>query len=180
MELIGGVEKREIRIVAYDQRWPARFAEERARIVAALGRRARRIEHIGSTAVPGLPAKPIIDIDLSVEDPDDESAYLGALEAAGYHLRVREPGHRMVRSAALDVHVHVCAIGSDWEARHVLFRDWLRAHPADADDYARLKLQLAQRDWPDMNAYAAAKSDKIMPILRLAGASDDSWQAPDA
>ncbi len=107
MELLGGVEKREIRIVAYDEGWPARFGEERARIVAALGRRARRIEHIGSTAVPGLPAKPIIDIDLSVEDPDDESAYLGALEAAGYHLRGREPGHRMVRSAALDVHVHV-------------------------------------------------------------------------
>ncbi len=78
MELIGGVEKREIRIVAYDERWPARFADESARIEVALGGRARRIEHIGSTSVPGLAAKPIIDIDLSVDDPDDEAAYLGA------------------------------------------------------------------------------------------------------
>lgn len=174
MELIGGIEKREIRVVAYDERWPARFAEERARIAAALGPRARRIEHIGSTSVPGLAAKPIIDIDLSVDDPDDEPSYLAALEASGYHLRVREPGHRMVRSAELDVHVHVCASGSEWEQRDRLFRDWLRSHPEDATRYAELKLELAKRDWPDMNAYAAAKADTIAAILEAARAARDA------
>ncbi|MHA6630937.1 GrpB family protein [Pseudonocardia sichuanensis] len=163
-ELIGGPEKRAIRIVAHDPAWPTRFAAERARIVQALGATARRVYHIGSTAVPGLVAKPIIDIDLSVPDPGDEPSYLPALERAGYHLRVRQPGHRMVRSAALDVHVHVCGEGSDWERRHLLFRDWLRRDAADRAAYAALKRALAERDWADMNAYAEAKGGLIAEI----------------
>ena len=168
IELVGGVEKRDIRIVPYDATWPVRFEAERARISVALGTRAVRIDHVGSTSVPGLCAKPIVDIDVSVGDPDDETAYLPALESAGYHLRVRSPGHRMVRSAALDVHVHVCAAGGEWEQRHLLFRDWLRSHPDDRDLYARTKQQLALEDWPDTNAYAAAKSDVIAAILARA------------
>ena len=171
-ELIGGVEKRAIRVVGYDEGWPRRFVEERARLADALGERALRIEHIGSTAVPGLCAKPVVDIDLSVNDPNDEPAYLAALVAAGYHLRVREPGHRMVRSATLDVHVHVCAAGSDWEQRHVLFRDWLRSHPADAQEYGDVKCGLAKQDWPDMNAYADAKTQVIEQILSRARAGN--------
>ena len=172
IELVGGVEKRDIRIVPYDPTWPVRFEAERARISAALGTRAIRIDHVGSTSVLGLCAKPIVDIDLSVEDPDDETAYLSALESAGFHLRVRSPGHRLVRTAALDVHVHVCAVGGEWERRHLLFRDWLRAHPDDRNLYARTKQQLALEDWPDMNAYAAAKSDVIAAILaRASGTS---------
>jgi GrpB-like predicted nucleotidyltransferase (UPF0157 family) len=106
-ELIGGVEKREVVLAEYQPRWAERFAQERARIIAALETRAMAIEHIGSTAVPGLPAKPIIDIQVSVRDVDDEDSYLPDLVAAGYRLRVREPGHRMVRTAERDVHVRV-------------------------------------------------------------------------
>jgi GrpB-like predicted nucleotidyltransferase (UPF0157 family) len=81
------------------------------------------IELVGG---PELVAKPIVDIDLSVADPDDEAAYLDDLLGAGYELRVREPGHRLVRTPQRDVHVHVCAVGSRWERRHLLFRDRLR------------------------------------------------------
>ncbi len=169
-ELIGGVEKRDIVIVAHRPSWPARFAAERRRIVEALGSNARRVDHVGSTSVPGLAAKPIIDIDLSVPDPDDESAYLPALERVGYRLRVRQPGHRMVRTVDLDVHVHICGEGSEWERRHLLFRDWLRFDDADRDAYAALKRELSRRDWPDMNAYAGAKGALIGEIMARAEA----------
>jgi GrpB-like predicted nucleotidyltransferase (UPF0157 family) len=123
VELIGGVEKREIKVVPFDPAWPQRFAEERAKIVAALGVRAVRVDHIGSTSIPGLAAKPIIDIQLSVKDVADEEDYLAVLVAIGYQLRVREPGHRLVRTADLGVHVHCCNASSEWERRHLLFRD---------------------------------------------------------
>ncbi len=165
VELIGGPERRSIEVIAYDPSWPERFARERTRIAAALGRAARSIEHIGSTAVEGLAAKPIIDIDVGVEDPDDEQAYVPALERAGYELRVREPGHRMLRTPALDVHVHVCAVGGQWERRHLLFRDWLRVDAADRLRYATVKRELACRDWEDMNAYAAAKTEIVGRIM---------------
>jgi GrpB-like predicted nucleotidyltransferase (UPF0157 family) len=126
---------------------------------------ALRIDHIGSTAVPGLVAKPIIDIDVSVPDADDDATYLPPLRDAGYLLRVREPGHRMVRTPALDVHVHICTAGSDWERWHLLFRDRLRADANDRAAYAKLKLRLAEQDWPDMNAYADAKGPLIEEIL---------------
>ena len=80
-----------------------------------MGPVARRIEHIGSTAVPELAAKPVVDVMLSVDDPEDESLYLSAMERAGYVLRVREPGHRMFRTPGRDVHVHVWKAGSDDE-----------------------------------------------------------------
>jgi GrpB-like predicted nucleotidyltransferase (UPF0157 family) len=169
-ELIGGIEKRDIVVVGYDPSWPGRFAAERQRILDALGPTARRVEHVGSTSVPGLAAKPIIDVDLSVPDPDDEPAYLPALERVGYHLRVRQPGHRMVRTANLDVHVHICGEGSEWERRHLLFRDWLRSDGADRDAYAALKRELARRAWSDMNAYADAKGVLIGEITARAEA----------
>jgi GrpB-like predicted nucleotidyltransferase (UPF0157 family) len=95
---------------------------------------------------------------------EDEQDYLPALIAAGYQLRVREPGHRMVCTANLGVHVHCCTAGSDWERRHLLFRDWLRFDQADRVDYGELKSDLAQWDWSDMNAYAEAKSALISEI----------------
>jgi GrpB-like predicted nucleotidyltransferase (UPF0157 family) len=166
VELIGGRERRTIEIVAYDPSWPDRFAREQARIAQALGGVARRIDHVGSTAVDGLAAKPIIDIDVSVDDPDDEGAYVPALERAGYRLRVRERGHRMLRTPTLDVHVHVhiCAAGGEWQRRHLLFRDWLRTDKADRARYAEAKSKLARHDWPDMNAYADAKTQVIQQI----------------
>lgn len=170
--LIGGRERREIVLVDHDPAWAGRYEVERRRIVEALGDRALRIDHIGSTSVPGLAAKPIVDIDLSVADPDDEPAYVPDLEAAGYVLRVREPGHRLVRTPELDVHVHVCALGSEWEQRHLVFRDWLRTHPDDRQRYEDVKRSLADRVWDDTNDYADAKTDVIAAIMARAAPID--------
>jgi GrpB-like predicted nucleotidyltransferase (UPF0157 family) len=168
VEVIGGREHRAIVLVPHDPAWADRFAAEEARIRAALGERAVRVDHVGSTSVPGLVAKPIVDVDVSVADVEDEPAYLPALLAAGYELRVREPGHRLVRTPARDVHVHVCSAGSAWERDHLAFRDRLRASPADRDAYAALKQRLAQQDWPAMDDYADAKGPLIREILARA------------
>lgn len=164
VELIGGVEQRDIVLVAHDRAWPARFDAERRRIVDALGQGVR-VEHIGSTAVPGLVAKPIVDMQVSVADVGVEASYLPALVAAGYELRVRERGHLMFRTPERDVHIHVCGAGSEWEERHLAFRDRLRSSAADRDRYAAVKRALAAHDWSSMNAYAAAKSDVIAGIM---------------
>lgn len=170
-------EMRKIKIVPADPAWPEKFAAERDKLAAALGAKALRIDHIGSTSVPGLTAKPIIDIDLSIADVDAEEDYLPALIAAGYHLRVREPGHRMVRTMDLGVQVHICNAGSDWERRHLLFRDWLRRAPADRQAYGELKEHLVQQDWPGTNAYASAKGPLIAEITARAEAwaRDSRW-----
>jgi GrpB-like predicted nucleotidyltransferase (UPF0157 family) len=104
---MGGREPVEISVVDYDERWPMRFREIAERLRHALNEDALRVEHIGSTSVPGLAAKPIVDVLLTVADVCDEAAYVPALEAAGFVLGVREPAHRMVRTPARDVHVHV-------------------------------------------------------------------------
>ena len=158
------MEKRDIKVVPPDPTWPATFAIERAKILTALGVKAVRVDHIGSPSIPGLGAKPIIDVGLNVLDVDRDEHYLPDLIAAGYQLRVREPGHRMVRTPDLGVHVHVCTAGSDWERRPLLFRDWLRYDQSDRAAYNALKNQLAQEDWPDMNAYAQAKGPLITEI----------------
>ena len=165
--LIGGREEREVVIVDYSPAWPLRFEEERQRIGGALGGVARRIEHVGSTAVPGLAAKPIVDILVSVEDPEEEPSYVPALEAVGYVLRVREPGHRMFRTGARDVHVHIWRAGSEDERRHLLFRDRLRESRDDRLEYEQAKRDLAG-SWPDMNYYARAKSEVIARIMERA------------
>lgn len=167
--LIGGRERREIVIVDYDPAWPARFEHERARIDAALGGTARGIHHIGSTSVRGLAAKPIIDILVIVDDPDDELAFEPALTGAGYELRVREPGHRMFRTPAKDVHVHVLAQGDSEVDRHLAFRDQLRSSSEDRERYEQLKRSLAEREWSDMNHYADAKGPLIDEIIARAG-----------
>lgn len=168
--IIGGPEKRHVTIVEPDPAWTDRFEAERRKIAEALGLTAVRVDHVGSTAVPGLPAKPIIDIQVSVSDVGDEDSYVPALEQAGYQLRVREPDHRMLRTPERDVHVHICDCHSQWERRHLLFRDWLRTSAADRQLYTERKRALAQRDWPTMNYYADAKSDVIADITERAEA----------
>ena len=165
--LVGGREPAAIVIVDYDAAWPRRFEIERDRIATALRERALAIHHMGSTAVPGLAAKPIVDVLLVVEDVGDD-AIIAALVAAGYELRVREPGHRMVRTPARDVHVHLWSAASPEIARHLSFRDRLRASDADRDAYAALKRELAGREWADINDYADAKSGLIAEIQRRA------------
>jgi GrpB-like predicted nucleotidyltransferase (UPF0157 family) len=168
VELIGGEEQVPIVVVPYDPSWPKRFEAENQRIAGALGGVARRVEHVGSTSVVGLAAKPIVDIQVSVQDVEKERDYAPPLEAAGYVLRVRERGHRMFRTPKRDVHVHVCSSGSVWERRNLVFRDWLRGNPADRELYESVKLDLAERDWKTMNDYADAKSDVIAEIMRRA------------
>jgi GrpB-like predicted nucleotidyltransferase (UPF0157 family) len=164
VEIIGGTEKRALVIEEYDARWPAQFLAERTRITEALGLRVDAIEHIGSTSVPGLAAKPIIDILVTVFDIAAEEDYLPSLSAAGYELRVREPGHRMVRTSARDVHVHILESDHPDVDAYLVFRDRLRADDADRELYERTKRQLARRDWSDMNAYAEAKTEVIQAI----------------
>lgn len=168
-ELIGSREARAVVIAEPDASWPARFVQERARIVGALPD-AVAVEHIGSTSVPGLAAKPIIDV--VVVPTGDIEAAVAPLEAAGYVLRVREPGHRMLRTPARDVHVHLWT-EPEQVARHLLFRDWLRVDAADRDRYAAVKRELATRTWGDMNDYADAKSPVIAEITRRA----EAWAA---
>jgi GrpB-like predicted nucleotidyltransferase (UPF0157 family) len=161
--IIGEPQRGPITLVEWTPAWAERFEQERDRIRGALGARALGIEHIGSTAVPGLAAKPIVDILLIVPDVEDEAAYLPALEQAGYGLRVREQGHRMVRTPDLGVHLHVWA--DDEIERHLRFRDRLRASPEDRAAYERLKRELAPRDWAGMNDYADAKGPFIEAVL---------------
>jgi GrpB-like predicted nucleotidyltransferase (UPF0157 family) len=141
----------------YEPAWPAQFAAVKARIHAALGETARAVEHIGSTSVPGLAAKPIIDVLVVVSDVEDESAYAIALEDAGFALRVREPGHRMFRTPGKDVHIHVHESDDKAVTDYVDLRDWLRVDEADRTLYPAVKRDLAQRPWSDMNHYADAK-----------------------
>ena len=169
--LIGGVEKREILIVDYDPVWPEKFQKHAAILSQALGRKALSIEHVGSTCVPGLAAKPIIDIIVLVEDSGNEAAYLPTLLAAGYELRVREPDwhqHRMVRTRELDVHVHVFSIGCIEVTRQIAFRDHLRRNAKDRLLYQSVKRRLAKKKWPDMDAYARAKTKVVEQITTSA------------
>jgi GrpB-like predicted nucleotidyltransferase (UPF0157 family) len=155
-----------VSIAQYDTAWAAHFERERARIALALGERALRIEHIGSTAVPGLAAKPVVDIEIAIPHFDDPVAD-AALRKAGYELAVNEPGHRMYRTPEMNVHLHLWESADDFQ-RHVVFRDWLRAHPDDRRLYEHVKRKLAEREWSDRNDYAEAKTAVISAILRRA------------
>ncbi|HEY7631903.1 MAG TPA: GrpB family protein [Thermoleophilaceae bacterium] len=157
----------------YDPAWPDRYAHEAARIREALGERVVRIEHVGSTSVPGLAAKPVIDIALEVPDSSDETAYAPDLEAAGYAFRIREPEwfeHRFFKGAASDVNLHVFSAGCSETARMLRFRDRLRSNDADRELYERTKRELAARGWRQVQDYADAKDAVVAEILTRAGA----------
>jgi GrpB-like predicted nucleotidyltransferase (UPF0157 family) len=131
-----------VSIVAYDPRWPDRYAALAAEIRAALGAHALHLEHVGSTSVPGLAAKDVIDIDLTVADPRAEDVYLPLLERLGYVLTVREPSwheHRALRHAEPRANLHVFGPDCPETIRHRMFRDWLITQPADLALYAEAK-----------------------------------------
>jgi GrpB-like predicted nucleotidyltransferase (UPF0157 family) len=158
-----------------DPAWPAQFAVQEARIRGALGPLARHVEHVGSTSIPGLAAKPVLDILLLVDDPANEATYVLALESAGYVLHLREPGwqqHRLLRGVDPAVNMHVFAPGSEEARRLVLFRDHLRAQPDDVALYERTKRQLAARTWAVTQDYADAKSGVVEEIIARASAAE--------
>jgi beta-N-acetylhexosaminidase len=160
-----------VELADYDPRWPELYAREEERIRAALGDRALLVEHAGSTSVPGLPAKPIIDIVLAVADSSDESAYVPPLEAAGYDLRIRETDwfeHRLFKGPDTNVNLHVFTEGSTEIERMLAFRDHLRANEADRDLYLRTKRELAARTWRHVQHYADAKTAVVEEILQRA------------
>jgi len=140
-------------VTGYDPAWPQTYERWRQRVAAALGRTAIRIEHVGSTSVPGLAAKPIVDIQVSVADLGGEPRYVPPLQAIGLPY---------------EVHVHVCAAGGQWEHDHLLFRDYLRAHPAACLRYAEAKRAAARRWSDDGWAYTDAKTGVILDVLKQA------------
>ena len=160
-----------VELVEYDPAWPSLFEHEATRIAAALDERALQLEHVGSTSVPGLVAKPRIDIVLAVADSADEPSYVPALESASYMLRIREPKwfeHRLLRGSEPAVNLHVFSVGCPEIERLVAFRDRLRTNEADRDLYARHKQGLARRDWKYVQNYADAKTAIVEEILTRA------------
>jgi GrpB-like predicted nucleotidyltransferase (UPF0157 family) len=160
-----------ITLVDYDPAWPALFEGEDARIRAALGDRVVQLEHTGSTSVPGLAAKPCIDMTLVVPDSSDEASYAPDLEAAGYVLAIREPDwyeHRVFKGPDTNVNLHVFSPGCQEIERMVGFRDWLRTHDEDRDLYERTKRELATREWKFVQNYADAKTAVVEEIVARA------------
>jgi GrpB-like predicted nucleotidyltransferase (UPF0157 family) len=161
-----------VTLVDYDPEWPALYAREEARIRAVLGDRVVEIHHTGSTSVPGLAAKPTIDITLVVPDSADERSYVPDLEAAGYRLVIREPEwfeHRVFKGPDTNINLHVFSPGCQEIARMVGFRDWLRTHDDDRELYERTKRDLATRTWAYVQNYADAKTDVVEAIIARAG-----------
>jgi GrpB-like predicted nucleotidyltransferase (UPF0157 family) len=163
-----------VRVVPSDDEWPAAFAQERHCLCKRIGHLVLDIQHVGSTAVPGLAAKPIIDFTVAVPDSSDEASYVPALEAAGYVLRIREPDwyeHRLLRGQEPPVNLHVFPPGCEEVERMRVFRDHLRTNEADRELYARTKRELAVGEWKYVQDYANAKTAIVQEIMRRAEAS---------
>jgi GrpB-like predicted nucleotidyltransferase (UPF0157 family) len=174
-----------LEVAPYDPDWPRQYAQWRELFVRALGASALRTEHAGSTAVPGLAAKPVIDVQISVADVTGEPSYVPQLEAAGLQLRVRDDARRLLfplPGHPRNVHVHICTAGGTWEREHLLFRDYVRAHPAARDGYAQAKLAAIHTWADDRFAYGEAKTAIILDILDAAGqwATATHWSLPPA
>src|SRR5215467_15208780 len=173
---IGGLRmlKKKILLLEYSPEWPALFRREAERVRMTLGERVLQLEHVGSTAVPGLAAKPIIDMALEVADSADEPRYVPAMEAAGYVLRIREPDwhqHRLFKGPDTDINLHVFSFGCPEVDRMLLFRDWLRNNGADREFYERTKRELAKRIWKYVQNYADAKTSVVEEIVARAHAA---------
>jgi GrpB-like predicted nucleotidyltransferase (UPF0157 family) len=163
-----------ILLLEYSSECPVLFRREAERVRATLGKRVLQLEHVGSTAVPELAAKPIIDMALPVADSADEPRYVPAMEAAGYLLCIREPDwhqHRLFKGSDTDINLHVFSLGCPEIDRLLNFRDWLRNHDADRDFYERSKRELAKRTWKYVQNYADAKTSVVEEILARARAA---------
>ena len=161
-----------IAVVPYSEEWPATFEALKARAESALGPLVRRIEHVGSTSVPGLPAKPIVDIDVVIERDDQLDDVIERLATLGYEFESDKgvAGRYAFRSpsGSPNHHLYVCAQDNPELHRHLVFRDYLRRHPEEAAAYGELKQQLAQEHPVDRSTYGDGKKDWIERALRLA------------
>lgn len=173
--LLGRPNVTPVTVVEYDDGWPRAFVALRSVIVDALGPLAITVAHVGSP-VPGLAAKPVIDVDLTVPDSADEAAYVPALEAAGFELRRREPEweeHRLLTAdAPARANLHVWSPGAIEPRRHLAFRDWLRAHPDDRAAYAAVKAELGARGFVDGNDYNNHKAGFVYDLYERIFAAD--------
>jgi GrpB-like predicted nucleotidyltransferase (UPF0157 family) len=163
-----------IDLVPHDSVWARNFLLLADRVTDALGDTVLLLEHVGSTSVPGLAAKPVIDMVLAVADSTAESSYVSPLEQRGFMLRVREPDwfeHRLLKLADVAANLHVFSSGCEEIARMVAFRDWLRAHDEERQKYESVKRELASRTWKHVQNYADAKSAVVREILGRAGQS---------
>lgn len=172
-DLRGAVTLPEVVIVDYDPQWPARFEAERARIALALGSvdGVIAIEHVGSTAVPGLAAKPIIDIMIGVREIAIGERCIEPMESLDYEYRgdAGIPGRHYFRKGnPRSHHLHLIEHGSEFWVNHLLFRDELRSHPESAREYEALKRELAERHRFDRAAYTDAKNPFIASALARA------------
>lgn len=155
----------------YDPAWPALFEKEKKLILEACGGRIHSVEHIGSTSVPGLGAKPIIDILLGVTKLQDIIDSIPALEELGYKYKSdfeHTMPYRRYFSKPDAYHIHSVEITSEFWKRHMNFRNYLRTHDDVRDDYFRLKASLAEKEWDDRNDYAFAKTEFIQGIEKKA------------
>jgi putative glutamine amidotransferase len=180
-----GGRTRDYVVAEHDPAWGSWFEEEAAAIREALGELAARVEHIGSTSVPGLAAKPVIDVQVSVTSLVPREPVVEPLTAIGYRLQIDplETGHEFLSKGyddgARPVHVHLCETGGDWERRHIAFRDWLRSHPDDAAGYADLKRRLAAVHPNDIFTYNDGKSGFIHEVEVKASARTAGYPLPD-
>jgi len=166
-------------IVEYDPKWPDLYEAEKHRILSAVGDRVGTVEHIGSTSVSGLCAKPIIDVMAAVAGPEEADALLPTLGAIGYNdvTKIEDDAEwfyclgRGRRS--LYYHLHLVRAGSDHWRRHILFRDYLREHPGTADEYCRLKKSLAERYRTEREKYTESKTQFIMDVVAKALDSEE-------
>lgn len=184
VEVVSTRTPRPLELVDSDPSWPEQFGLIADRLRTALGDRALSVEHVGSTSVPGLPAKPVVDVDLVVADSAAEETYADDLTAAGFVFLLREPGwhqHRLFGSEEPYGNVHVFGPDSPELVRHVVFRDWLRRHPEDRERYVAAKRRAVSATAADetvggydpVRAYNARKQTVVRDILDRALAAAD-------
>lgn len=164
-----------IHLSDYCSSWPKRYSEIESQIHAALGSSAMLIEHVGSTSVPGLSAKPVIDVLVVVHDSSLEKSYVPQLEGCGLALRIREPSwyeHRLFKTPKMDSNIHVFSKGCEEIERLLVFRNWLRTNESDRNLYLRTKKRLAAQVWKYTQNYADAKTDIVEEILTRASAAN--------
>jgi GrpB-like predicted nucleotidyltransferase (UPF0157 family) len=164
-------------VFAYDAIWPLQFDRIKSIVRMVLGPLAQSIDHVGSTSIPGLQAKPIIDIDLVVADSSDEAAYLPSLQAAGFRLIAREPDweeHRCMTFSSPNANVHVFTPGAIERARHLVFRDWLISHGDDREAYGDLESGLAGQGF-GFGDYNGSKAGFLYEVYEKAFAADAGY-----